>query len=291
LRAAVVGLSSALMSTPHVGYEWLDDRVGNAMKTLRGSTIADTSQIAADDQYLRPIYRTFQQGVFQCLLTALDHLRFLSWSLQNRDEPYPFAQFTLIRTAITAASTALWMLSGNSVDERRIRALEFNLKDIRSYMAWVDTVKAFSQNQNLSADEQARVDAERAEMDRRQDWIVGQANLLLDNPAKPMTRKSFVNRTLDTEVVKTAGGAISPSVTGGFDPAITLLNTWQTMSGYAHARPWAALPGRQLGEIDAATGMQAVTQVGHPDQLLDAAFRGLHAIEEAVRRLVALAGP
>ena len=106
-----------------VGYGWLRDRIGTAMETVLGLQIAETSEIASDDRYLHPIYRTFQQGVVQCLLVALDHLRFLVWSLQNRDEPYPYAQYTLIRTAITAASTALWMLSGSTADERRIRAL------------------------------------------------------------------------------------------------------------------------------------------------------------------------
>jgi hypothetical protein len=47
----------------------------------------------------------------------------VAWSLQKRDEPFPYAQFTVVRTAITAASTALWMLSGSNADERRIRGL------------------------------------------------------------------------------------------------------------------------------------------------------------------------
>lgn len=180
------------------------------------------------------------------------------------------------------------MLSGGTANERRIRALEFYLKDFRSYEAWIDTVRAFPQNQNLTADEQAKFDAERVEMERRQDWIVQEANSLLNNPATPITRRSFANRTSDTDMVKAAGGATSSLGTGGFDPAITLLNTWQATSGYAHARPWSALPGRELGEVDPTTGMQAVTQRGNPDRLLDAAFRALHVVEQAVGTLVAL---
>ena len=268
-----------------VGYGWLSDRIGTAMETVLGLQIADTSAMYADDQYLHPIYRSVQEGVVQCLLVALDHLRFLLWSLENRDEPYPYAQFTLIRTAITAASTALWMLSGNTPDERRIRALEFNLKDIRSYVAWIDTIKAFPENQNFSPEVQAKADAEAVEMDRRQDWIVQQANSLL-NPPKQFTRGSFASRTSDTEMVRTAGAAIP--VMGGFDPAITLLNTWQTMSGYAHARPWPTLPGREIKETDPTTNVQTVTQKGDPNRLLDAAFRALYAVEEAVRRMVSL---
>jgi hypothetical protein len=269
------------------GYEWLEDRIGAALETVLGLEVAATSRIAADDAYLHPIYRTFHQEVVQCLFSSLDHFRFLAWSLKNRDEPFPYAQFTLIRTAITAASTALWLLSGNTRDERRIRALEFCLKDIRSYAAWVDTVRAFPQNQNLSPEAQARGDAEALEMERRQDWIVQEANSLL-NPTRPFTRGSFAQRTSDTDMVKLAGSALPAGATGGYDPATTLLNTWQSTSGFAHARPWAALPGRKITGTDPITGRWNVTQKGDPNRLLDAAFRGLPAVEEAVRRLVAL---
>jgi fructose-specific component phosphotransferase system IIB-like protein len=151
----------------------------------------------------------------------------------------------------------LWLLSCNTRDERQIRALEFSLEDIRSYVAWVGTVRAFPQNQNLSAVAQAQANAEAVEMDRRQDWIVQQANPLL-NPTKPFTQGSFAQRTSDAEMVKVAGNAIPAGTTGGYDPAITLLNTWQTMSGFAHARPWAT-PGREITGTDPITGRFNVT--------------------------------
>jgi hypothetical protein len=268
------------------GYEWLSDRVGAALETVRGLDVAATSEIAADDAYLHPIYRTFHQDVVQCLFSSLDHFRFLVWSLKNRDEPFPYAQFTLIRTAITAGSTALWLLSGDTRDERRVRALEFSLKDIRSELAWVNTIKAFPQNEELWAQDQPKAD----EMERRQGWIVEQANSLL-TPAAPFTPASFANRTRDTDMVKIAGSAIPAGTTGGYDPAITLLNTWRAMSGYAHARPWAALPSREITGTDPVTGRWHATQKGDPDRLLDAAFRGLPAVEEAVRRLVTMSAP
>jgi hypothetical protein len=223
--------------------------------------------MAADDKYLNPIYRTFQEGVVQSLLSALDHLRFLVWSLENRDEPYPYGQATLIRTAITGASTALWMLSGSTADERRVRALESNFKDLKSYQTWIDTVKAEPKNQTLSAADQAKVDAERVEIDRRLDWIVQSANTLLV-PPRPFTRGNFGNRTTDTDLVRTAGAAIPPTAMAGFDPAISLLGTWQSLSGYAHARPWATVPGRVVLDTDPTANMMTVTQKGDPDTLL-----------------------
>jgi hypothetical protein len=120
----------------------------------------------------------------------------------------------------------------------------------------------------------------------RQDLIVDMANALL-NPQPALTRRTLA-RTSDTEIVRLAGAATAALGPDGYDPAVTLLNTWQTMSGYAHARPWSALRGKQWGEINPDTGMQAVTQKGDPDALLDAAFRALSTVEEAIRKLVAL---
>jgi hypothetical protein len=188
---------------PKQGCEWLKNRVGIQFKTLDTLEVAQTSEVAADNQFLHPIYRTFQQAVIECLPTALDHLRFLAWSLENRDEPFPYAQFTVVRTAITAASTAAWMLNGSDAAERRIRALEFYLKDFKSNAAWMDTVKGQPQLQNLSAADQARADAERAVLETRQDLVVQMANSLL-NPQPPLTRKTL-DRTSDTKMVSIAG--------------------------------------------------------------------------------------
>ena len=72
-------------------------------------------------------------------------------------------------------------------------------------------------------------------------------------------------------MVTIAGGATPSLGRDGYDPAVTLLNTWQTMSGYAHARPGSAVKGNHIaGEVDPVTGMQKVTQKGDPHALLDA---------------------
>lgn len=87
-------------------------------------------------------------------------------------------------------------------------------------------------------------------------------------------------------MVRTAGAVIPAQ--DGFDPAAELLGTWQSLSGYAHARLWPTLPGREVKETDPTTNMQTVTQKGDANRLLDTAFRALRAVEEALRRLVSL---
>jgi hypothetical protein len=271
------------------GYQWLKTRAANALTRLQSIEVSDTSAVVPDDLYFHPIYRTFQQGVVQCLLSALDHLRFLAWSLENRETPYPYAQATLIRTAITAASTALWMASGNTATERRCRALEFNFNDLKSNLGWLNTLAADPKNQPFPPADQATFDAQCIEIDRRLDWIVQEATTLLA-PANPFTRRTYANQTTsDTQIVRTAGSSVTVLGTGGFDSGLVLSNTWQLLSGYAHARPWASLQGSKHivkdPTPDPKTGTITVAAQGDPDRLLDFAFRAVIVSEAGVMTL------
>lgn len=281
------------MTTHQDGYESLNTRAANAINRLTSIKAADTSALTADDLYLRPIDRTFRQGIDQCLLSALDHLRFLAWSLMNREHPYPYAQATLIRTAITGASTALWMMTAPTVGERRLRALQFNFSDLRSNLAWMDTVASEPHHQQRSASEWAQFNAVRAARETRLDRMVQEANTLT-NPQTPYTRRTFKNSiTTDSEMVKAAGAHVPSLATGGWDPALVLVNTWQVLSGYAHARPWASSLGSTIVVTDATpnplTGTISVTARGNPDALLDSAFRALITTEAAISQLEILA--
>lgn len=269
------------------GYEWLSERAANAFERLNAIQIVEGSPIIDDDQFFHPIYRTLSQDVTQCLLSALDHLRFLVWSLKTRDKPYPLAQATLIRTAITGAATALWMVSGSTPLDRRCRAMEFMFNDLRSQLIWMNsTLDEPMHRQEKSPEEIARFEAWKSDVERRLDWIVQQANTLL-TPPKPFARGTYKgNTTSDTDMVK-AAGAITPALgTEGWNPELVLLNTWQLLSGYAHARPWAYSLGTRMvvndPEPDPVTRTIKVTAEGDPDRLLDFAFRAMIVVENGI---------
>jgi hypothetical protein len=271
------------------GYAWLKDQTANALTRLQAIKASDTAVVVADDLYFHPIYTTFQQGVVQCLLSALDHLRFLAWSLENREHPYPYAQATLIRTTITAAATALWMADGNTPTERRSRALEFNFKDLKSHLGWLNTLAADPANQPFPPADQATFDAQTAEMDRRINWILQEATTL-QSRATPFTQNSYSGQTAtDTRMVQLAGAVVPALGSGGFDPACVLSNSWQLLSGYAHARPWASLHGSKTivkdPTPDPKTGTITVAKQGDPDRLLDFAFRALRVVEAGISAL------
>ena len=268
------------------GYASLKTRAADALTRLLAIEVSDTSVLLAEDQFFHPIHRTFSQGVVECLLSALDHLRFLAWSLESRDKPYPFAQATLIRTAITGASTALWMVSGATATERRCRALEFNFNDSRSHLVRLNTLAADPYNQQHPAAEQASFDARRAEIERHLDWIVREASVIF-SPPTPFTRSRYARQaTSDTEMVQVAGAAATAIGAGGYDPGLVLLNTWQLLSGYAHARPWASLYGGKTiindPTPDPKTRRVSITKQGDPERLLDFAFRAVIVAEVGV---------
>lgn len=271
------------------GYAWLKDQTGSALARLQSLEVSDTAEIVADDLYFKPIYTTFQQEVVQCLLSALDHLRFLAWSLESHETPFPYAQASLIRTAITGGATAVWLVSGNTV-ERRTRALEFNFNNLKSHRKWMDTLATEPKNQEHSDKEKAVFEAQRDEIERRLNWIVQQANTIRA-PTVPFTMRSYSSQlTSDTDIVQMAGNCV-PALRGGsagWDPRVTLWHTWQLLSGYAHARPWSSLYGSKnvvKNATPSKTGTIEISPQGDPNKLLDYAFRALRVVEAGVYRL------
>ncbi|TFV61409.1 hypothetical protein E4P42_00460 [Mycobacterium sp. PS03-16] len=279
--------------TVETGYEWLNERIGHAIERLTSVRVSDPSAILDDDRFFHPIHRTLSQDIAQCLLSALDHLRCLVLTLKTLDKPHPYAQATMIRTAITGAATALWMASASTRDERRCRAMEFMFNDLKSQLAWMKTTKTEPMHQQRPAAETATFDAWEADIERRLDWIVQQANSCLA-PSIPFTRRTYGQRTTsDTDMVRAAGKLTTAIGTGGWDSELVLLNTWQMLSGYAHARPWAAPLGSTLivrdPTPDPTTGTVTVAVEGNPDRLLDFAFRAVIVAEVGVMTLEELA--
>jgi hypothetical protein len=143
--------SVASKLTPEDGYWMLGDRVANAMSNLEAIAVEPGSAVADEDAFLRPIYRTFALCAKLPLGSALDHLQLVAETLSSKGEPHPFAESSLIRTAITAASHSLWMLQTDPT-ARRLRGLQFNFKDFDGYLGFLQTV----------VDDPALPDADRA---------------------------------------------------------------------------------------------------------------------------------
>jgi hypothetical protein len=273
-------------STVEQGYEWLSDRIADAIERLTSVSVADNAVILDDDKFFHPIHRTLSQDVAQCLLSALDHLRALVRGLKDREKPYPYAQATLIRTAITAGATGLWLVSGSTATERRCRAIGFMYHDLKSQLTWMATTATEPMHQKRPAAELTHFDNWRADIERRIAWILQEATTLLNRPTL-FSRREFGDQTAtDREMVEAAGRYTPALGTGGWDPELVLLNTWQTLSGYAHARPWAVHLGSDVVVRDPTpnpkTGTITVVVEGNPERLLDFGFRAVMVVESGV---------
>ena len=280
--------------TVEQGYDLLSDRIADAIERLTSIKVADGAVIIDDDKFFHPIYRTLSQDVAQCLLSALDHLRALVRGLKDRKKPYPYAQATLIRTAITAGATGLWLISGSTPTERRVRAMGFMYHDLKSQLAWMETTATEPMHQQRPAAEVTQFDNWRADIERRIDWILQEATTLLNWPT-PLSRRQFGDQTVTDRHMVEAAGRYTPGIgDGGWNPELVLLNTWQTLSGYAHARPWAVQLGSNLVVRDSTpnptTGTITVAVEGNSERLLDFAFRAIMVVENGIDWLDQLSG-
>ncbi|GBG39668.1 hypothetical protein NJB14197_39140 [Mycobacterium montefiorense] len=255
--------------TVEQGFENLATRIANDSRDLEAIRVQPDSPVWDEDAFLAPVYRPFSLCTKQPLGSALDHLEVVAETFHALGQPHSFAESTLIRTAITASSYALWLLSLEPT-QRRLRVLQFSFKD---YDMWAGFVRTESRNPEAPEDLVNTAPAVLDELNERRTWIVKQANDILIGDEPRTVREYRKDLPTDTAVVKEAGTRV--------------LGAWRFLSGYAHGLPWATLanqvqvPGT---EPHPETGAITVHQHGNPEQLLDAAFYTIEVIEQATAR-------
>ncbi|OHU60568.1 hypothetical protein BKG83_00190 [Mycobacteroides chelonae] len=251
-------------------YQVLLERVRTDLVRLSEVPVAGetTSPIEQDDKFLRalPISHPFQDYVRLPLHSALDNLGLVAETLNTSGPIHLYAEKSLIRTSLTTASWALWILDLDQKN-RRSRALRFAFKNIDGLFSYFrnDPTLDSSTDPNFLEG-----------MDRIQGAIVDCAN---DLEGKEWDVNSYRhNRTgnSDTAVVRSAGIAIG---------ATDLLKTWQFMSGYAHGLPWAALVSAIATPIrNPIHGIIIPMHTPNAAELLAASNLALTVIEKSIGR-------
>jgi hypothetical protein len=264
-------------------YEQLTDEVYKYLDRLWKFEVENDSEMAADDQYLEPVKRTSQEYVWQLLGSAIDHLRLVGESGQRQQESNPFAFCTLIRTAITTASTALWILGADDRATRRNRILQVVAADYASYIRFRDTVK-----QGMSTPEEAAAfDREGDILDERTGWII--AEYVAPTAKRRTTLRQVEGEVSDTAMVKSAGALLDASqFAGDIDQGVELDAAWQLLSGYAHGRPWAYQAAKTTSGPESPDGTAPTTISGQDWQILGCAALALALIRLAFERAEAL---
>jgi hypothetical protein len=106
-----VVMINQLLNVLRISEEWMDAK---ALTVERGSAFA------GDDAKTHPY--ELSQGVAQSIAVAVDHLHCFRMALtgtgDNVLQLHTYAPFTLLRGAIENASTAVWVMTGSSREER-----------------------------------------------------------------------------------------------------------------------------------------------------------------------------
>ena len=110
-------------------YSSLRNRIQTELVEAQGISPASGSRLEADNNFLAPFRSSFQSLVTHRLFSVFDHLQLVAWTLEALPRPLIFSQFSLVRAALAGASTANWVISGDS-NLRRRRALRLAFYDL-----------------------------------------------------------------------------------------------------------------------------------------------------------------
>ncbi|SEM09865.1 hypothetical protein [Rhodococcus maanshanensis] len=217
---------------------------GELTRRLCRIETAPGSDAEVADRMLRPSGLSLHSTVVQLICSALDHL-----DLAGRGtDPHEFAHPTLIRSAVTTAATALWLMAG-PIDEQCYRTLQFGYRDQVYRRQYLVTSRA-------GLRECAAADARGAEL------------LAAARTVRPgLSERSF--RTIDSDsfIVAQAGLLMRPDALGGPDPATEVPTQWNLLSAYAHGRNWSTVEkGDQMDSAEVALAV-AEAAVARLEQL------------------------
>lgn len=175
------------------------------------------------------------------LWSVLDHLRFVAKGVLGGDRLTAFAPFTVVRTALTAATLASWMLSENA-DERRFRTLVVTYEELRNKRNALKMIAEAPDRTDVTdvADYNTRRESARRELvklDAEVDKI--KADAASFGVAFTAVRDG---KPQDGQIVE-AGAELIASDKHYYDPFGKATETklmWRTLSSHAHGFSWAA---------------------------------------------------
>lgn len=248
-------------------YRYLLERVETDLVRLAAVPVPGepTSPIEEDARFLHALQISFpfQDYVRLPLHSALDNLSLVAETLNTKGPEHLYAEKSLVRTALTTAAWALWILDENQKD-RRSRVLRFAFKNIDGMMSYY--------RNNATSDGPMTLEF----FEKILGAIVDCADALEGGKRNVHSYRYDRTGNSDTAVVRSAGSSIG---------AVDLLKTWQFMSGYAHGMPWAALVSATETPIENRVhGLRLPMHTPNPARLLAASDLALTVIERAIER-------
>ncbi|WP_131812907.1 hypothetical protein [Mycolicibacterium peregrinum] len=120
-------------------YARLRNEIQVEMDEVQAVHTVFASALYSDDQFMRKFKSTMHQLTVNRLLSSLDHLQLAAHSLEHGDDGLVYSQYSLVRPGLAIASTALWLVCGES-DLRRMRGLNLASYDLAQQVTFSRTV-------------------------------------------------------------------------------------------------------------------------------------------------------
>lgn len=223
--------------------------------------------------------RSYSETVSVPILSALDHLRLVTKSVLGLGGSLPFAHATPLRTALTVASTALWLMHDDD-DKRAARAAMLNYHDCSNYLIWL----RLRSSPDVSGGKYPGLTDHMERIERKRDHYASEAlGLGVD-----VTRAGW-KITGDYDVTVAASTMVAPSSWDGYDPKTEIPVQWRMLSAYAHGLRWATSPGTTQGIPD-SSGFAATTMTFDLDRLMESTNIVRAVVIAAMNRYNELAG-
>lgn len=238
------------------------------------------SELYADDQFLRRFNTTLHQLTVSRLLSSLDHLQLAARSLESREE-LVYCQYSLIRTALTTASTALWLIHGG-LTQRRLRALNLAFFDLDQQVKFARCL----------VDAKNRRDPRNNRLKREAKSLVASAPArfaAIHREYKETAGTTIDPRNLrkfnETDVVIEVGRYVCTK--GLISNESELLLQYRMMSGFVHGLVWSTYSGAKVRNFQGDKSAM-VELKGNSSNIYNGATTVLIVARAAKARLVEL---
>ncbi|MHA6739078.1 hypothetical protein [Rhodococcus erythropolis] len=263
-------------STPSTPMEYCrltDSEIGRCITAFEKMEILPGSPITLLDGVSTP--RSYRETVSVPIMSALDHLRLVTGSVLGFKGTLPFAHATPLRTALTVASTALWLMDGDN-EKRSLRAAMLNYHDHKNYLIYLGL---------RPAERYPELVEHQAEIGRRRDSFATEALAL----GVDVTDRHW-KMPNDYDMTVAAAKMMDRSMWGDeWMPEVEIPSQWRMLSAYAHGLRWATAPGCVQGEPDLA-GLASTTMTFSMDRLMESTSIAKAVVITAMNRYYVLAG-
>lgn len=223
--------------------------------TQSGWNYAPGSYLALDDKLSRPLQ--VSHAVQALLHAAVDHQHAIGSLVMKAEALHTYAGATLVRGAIEAASTCIWILEPRDRKERVLRALRWNFTDLM----------------------------DRYKFEQEFAGVVRPAKNLVGEIVEPVAARANIKsgdamtRVTSTAVVAAADRYLSSRG----EPLLPLLH-WRLTSGFAHGRRWSTMAFAEREERDSDVDPDSINvrfSMG-VDRLLGLTMASASVIEQAI---------